>query len=144
MGRLINPGVGELSDRLSILALKLLVGGESGTDVSHFQKEADAILVQLRTRELNGKWFEAYTKLAAVNACLWHAEDQLRAIRTGPAGYLNQEQSTAALAFRIQALNDQRAACIAAINKETGDLLGTEKLSSPSDQGGGSKGNRDV
>ena len=131
MGRLINPGVGELSDRLSILALKILIGGQDGKDVAHFQAESAAILVQLRTKELNGKWFEGYTRLAAVNACLWHAEDDLRALRAPgangtPASVPIPRAIT--LAFQIQTLNDQRAEAITAINKETGELLGSEKL----------------
>lgn len=121
--RLINPGAGEISDRLSILALKLLFGAEAGKDVTHFQTEKAALLVQLRGRTLNGRWFEAYTELAAINAALWHAEDDLRSLRL--SGLTTPEAST--LAFRIQALNDQRAACVEKINRDAGEHGGTEK-----------------
>ncbi len=124
--RLENPGVGEISDRLSILALKVLFGHEQGKDIAHFKAEQGALLSKIRTRTLNGKWFEAYTELAAVNAVLWHAEDTLRALR-------NQVPSTivdvaCSVAFRIQALNDTRAVLIERINKDAGEHLGGEKL----------------
>ncbi len=122
--------MGELSDRLSILALKILFGEEQGKDVAHFKVEQGAILTQVRTRTLNGKWFEAYTELAATNAALWHAEDDLRTHRGR-----GEEARTPILweavgkvAVRIQALNDRRAVLIATINRDAGDGDQQEKL----------------
>lgn len=130
--KLVNYGVGEISDRLSILALKILFGAEGGKDTAHFSNERVVLLTQLRGRTLNGKWFDAYTDLAAVNSALWHAEDDLRELRAGPAFMGLSPVSAAAekvagLAFRIQVLNDQRAALIERINQEAGDTLGTER-----------------
>jgi hypothetical protein len=125
--RLKNYGVGEVSDRLSILALKRLFGAQTGKDITHFTTEHTALLSEIRSRTLNGKWFEAYTELAAVNAALWHAEDDLRAMRMVWDGSAHQEIVNTA--FRIQDLNDQRAALIERINKDTGEVpLGSEKV----------------
>jgi len=141
--KLVNYGPGELSDRLSILALKICVSTEKGKDATHFRTEQTALLTQIRARTLNGKWFEAYTALAAVNALLWHAEDELREWRakwkptgpdstmlTGPGeGYKEATASkVAAVAFRIQALNDERAALVQKINEDAGEAVGQEKL----------------
>lgn len=140
--RLINYGPGEISDRLSILALKIVVSTEKGRDATHFRTEQTALLTQIRARTLNGKWFEAYTALAAVNALLWHAEDELRLHRAQGRRYLGGlppampedvqvatwTQAIVVLAFRIQALNDERAALVQKINEDAGEAGGAEKL----------------
>lgn len=122
--RLVGYGVGEISDRLSILALKRLFAGQAGKDITHFTTEHTALLSQIRSRTLNGKWFEAFTELAAVNAALWHLEDTLRAERGEPV----REDVVARLAFRIQDHNDLRAALIERINKDAGEHAGAEKV----------------
>ena len=128
--RLKNYGPGEVSDRLSILALKRLFGAEAGKDTSVFQNEWAILLTEIRARTLNGKWFEAVLDLAAVNAALWHAEDDLRELRR----VLDHSPSTAVLAFRIQALNDCRAGLIDRINKDAGEGLPSDKVSNVSDE----------
>lgn len=122
--RLMNPGAGEITDRLTILALKILHGGHAGKDTTHFENERNSLLVQIRTRTLNGSWFEQVLDLAATNAALWEAEDDLRELREN-SGSLD---AAGRLAFRIQELNDRRAAIVETINKQTGELLGEEKL----------------
>lgn len=140
--KLVNYGPGEISDRLTILSLKILVGTEQGKDISHFKSEQAVLLAQIRSRSLNGSWFESVLELAAVNGQLWQAEDALRQERKHAAVYATSDSTgntfaeenarTAArvmpLAFRIQALNDRRAALVAAINTHTGDHVGLEKL----------------
>jgi hypothetical protein len=122
--RLINYGVGEIADRLTILSLKILYGTEAAKDTKHFLDERNALLAQLRSRELNGGWFEHVLELAAVNGRLWQSEDDLRGMRTAKLadGY------AAELAFRIQGLNDRRAELVNLINKVTGEHRGDEKL----------------
>ena len=124
--RLINFGIGEISDRLSILALKILHGTEAEKDVKHWRDEQNALLSKITARTLNGSWFERYTELAAVNAVLWQGEDALREMRT--EGGVGIFEDAGHLGFRLQALNDRRAELIEAINKEAGDFLGMEKL----------------
>jgi len=124
--RLVNPGVGEVTDRLTILALKILHRGAEGKPTKHFEDERNALLVQIRARTLNGSWFEQVLQLGATNAATWYAEDALRALRDArPTDDLLQQAGT--VAFRIQELNDQRAAVVETINKLAGDHTGSEK-----------------
>jgi len=141
--RLIDPGPGEVTDRLTILSLKIRTGTESGLDVSHFVREQTVLLTKIRSRTLNGVWFAQVLDLAAVNALLWQAEDELREWRAKRApqtpdssglsgvgqGYLAATAAdVVAVAFRIQELNDQRAQLVQQINKEAGEASGPEKL----------------
>src|SRR3990172_455729 len=71
MSRLINPGLGDYTDRLTILALKILFGEAGGKDVAHFRTEQTILLTKIRSRETAGAWLAATFELAAVNAILW-------------------------------------------------------------------------
>lgn len=130
--RLVNYGAGELTDRLTILALKVLYGTEAGTPVAHFEQERAVLLTQIRSRTLNGVWFEQVLGLGAVNAALWHAEDDLRDYRIKYGGReLSPDLNSTAvvqLAFRIQDLNDRRAELVRTINQSAGDESAKEKL----------------
>lgn len=129
--RLINFGPGEIADRLTILALKVLHGSAAGKAVDHFEKERNALLAQIRSRELSGSWFEHVLELGAVNAALWQAEDLLREYRTTTGDVLTSTAHLGIvkdLAFRIQELNDRRAELIQMINVNTGDHVGAEKI----------------
>lgn len=128
--RFLNPGIGEISDRLTILTLKITAGRDQGKDVAHFEEERKVLLTKIHTRTLNGLWFDTYTELAVVNAFLWQAEDELRALRMtthveNSAGFNAKAMLTA---FRIQALNDHRAELVGQINKDAGEGAGKEKL----------------
>lgn len=140
MSRLINPGAGDYADRLTILALKLLFGEQAGKEpaaLKHFRDERNAILAKLA---LAPPAIESLTELGAVNAVLWHAEDDLRAHRDTPIGARAQWTGFAGktfaelvvdLAFRIQALNDRRAQLVAAINQKAGDIRPEEQEKLP-------------
>jgi hypothetical protein len=130
--RFVNPATGEVSDRLTILALKILAGAEKGVEVAHWETERASLLTVIRTKTLNGKWFEAVLELGAVNAMIWHAEDEMRTWRqTNPVVDRPEAISlwvqVGRLAFRIQALNDRRAELVAQINREAGDGDAKEK-----------------
>lgn len=125
--RLIDPGVGEVTDRLTILALKVLYGTEAGKDVAHFQKEQSALLAKIRTKDPTGPWLQHTLELAAVNAALWRAEDELRVFRTTANPDLCLS-AAGRVAFSIQELNDRRAELVALINKEAGDGAAPEKV----------------
>ena len=124
--RLVNYGCGEMADRLTILALKLLIGKEQGKPTDHFRNERNALITQLNARETCGPWLEHLFELSAVNAALWHAEDDLRELRAESSGVTTLRAGT--LAFRIQELNDQRAALVGLINEKAGDGTTQEKL----------------
>lgn len=127
--RLVNLGAGEISDRLTILSLKVLHAGAAGQDTAHFLNERSALLAQIRTRTLNGSWFDKVLELAAINGALWQAENEIREWRAPKQAYGPPDlDRIRQVAFSIQALNDQRAALIDAINQESGEHLGKEKV----------------
>lgn len=141
MSRLINYGPGEICDRLSILALKIL---HHPADADHWKKERAVLLTQLRGRLESANWYEHAVELGAVNSAIWHAEDDLRLLRAGwmeaeqaAKFYLEQEEEKErkpaalygmTLGFRLQLLNDQRAGLIAKINELAGEKGGPEKV----------------
>ena len=125
--RLIDYGLGEVLDRLSILALKISYAGDAGKPVDHFTRERAKLLVQATTR-VSGRVFECYAELAVVNARLWQSEDALRELRR-TSGSGADWPTVGQLAFEIQALNDRRAALVAEITRVTGDeTAGAEKV----------------
>jgi hypothetical protein len=87
-------------------------------------------LAKIRSKTLNGAWFDRVLDLAAVNAALWHCEDEMREWRKKPVHLLSSDETVqvSTLAFRIQSLNDQRANLVREINKDAGDAVGQEKL----------------
>lgn len=132
MARLINPGTGEILDRLSILGLKLLYGGLAGKETKHFRDERNVLLTKLNAGDgITGPAMEHYIELAAVNAALWQAEDQLREYRDVPqTAHVDMAHYALIVrcAFKIQQLNDRRAELISLINVNTGEAGGQEKL----------------
>lgn len=134
--RLVNYGLGEILDRLSILALKISYGADTGADLSSFGRERAALLPKVNGRASAGKAFELYCELAVVNARLWQAEDALRELRdqarVADDGGASLAPALAPLGFRlacrIQQLNDQRAEIIRVVNAEVGDDASYEKV----------------
>jgi hypothetical protein len=125
MSRLVNFGLGEVCDRLTILALKILYGEAKGVDISHFQRERAALLPKLLASSA-GRWTEYFGDLAAVNSALWQAEDCLRAYKNEGERHSHSAEIIEC-AFRIQEWNDKRAALIQQINGLVGDAA-QEKL----------------
>ena len=132
MARLHNPGPGEILDRLSILQLKMLYGVQAGKPIGHFVSEAEALWSLLPGI---GDYAREVIRLTAINAALWHAENDLRALRAAVGAgddpkLLSHDEIVRAVrgAFQIQALNDQRAAGIATINRAAGRPEEAEKL----------------
>lgn len=136
MSRLVNPGAGDIADRLTILALKILHGQAAGKDVAHFISERNSLLVLLRNRELNGSWFEHVLTLAAVNAALWQRTDEMRLLlrlRGLDGAWPTAERvlEAANCGCAILQLNDDRARLVRLINELSGDVpkdAGQEKL----------------
>lgn len=132
MSRLINPGLGDYLDRLSILALKILDGSAAGKDVEHFERERNAILTKVRAEVDPASYLEWYSELAAVNAALWYATDRLRGnaqlLEVGDPHALCDWSTIAGIGIQILRLNDQRAMLVDKLNKLGGDTSGQEKL----------------
>jgi len=114
MSRLHTPGPGDLLDRLTILALKLTYGREAGRDLTRWRQEFDALEAQL------GQKVDAYLMLAAINAALWQAEDEMRRYRSWGSRSQSWIKEVAVCGVRIQSLNDHRCALVAQLNGEPG------------------------
>lgn len=121
MGRLHNPGPGEILDRLTILALKRSAHG----DPAHFRDEWSELWLRLPGGILQVQHLPPVLLLAAVNGLLWQAEDALRTLRSRG---LEMCTEAGVVGFRIQDLNDRRAALIREINVAAGWDNGPEKL----------------
>lgn len=111
-GRLLNPGPGELADRLSVLTLKVF-----HKSTAAYLEERDAVVLAIAEalRETAFQ-FEDFLALAAINGELWAFEDRIRAFRADPKPAELDEHEVLRVAMGIQELNDQRAALIAKIN----------------------------
>ena len=111
---LINPSVGDLLDRFSILRLKIHHGTLAGKDVSHFERERSEILTQLP----HGVNFEdpLVEQLSFVNECLWDLTDAMREAIGQRAVPLQARYGAIILRF-----NDKRARLIADIAAAYGD-----------------------
>lgn len=126
MGKLHEPGPGEILDRLTILALKIVHGKLVGVDGRHWGAEFTAL------EERYGQKVDALLSLAAVNAALWQAEDTMREVRAhyGAAGHDRTftDRHAADVGMRIQQLNDRRAELVTLINTDAGRTDPPEKL----------------
>jgi hypothetical protein len=118
---LIPVSLGELTDRLLILQLK--VRRIQGPGLAHVQRELAAL--QARFEPLASRVPEPLRlQLAAVNAELWDLEDGVRGCeRRGAFG-----ADFVAMARGIYRLNDRRAALKRAISEAGGSLLLEEKV----------------
>lgn len=121
----MNPGTGDLCDRLTILALKIAYGRAAGRSTIHFETERAGLLTKIRAQTLNGSWFESVLALGAVNAQLWQRTEEMR--RYVEAEALASASNIAQCGMAIMRLNDQRAVLIATINELTGEPF-QEKL----------------
>ncbi len=107
--RLIDPGPGELIDRLTILELKLATCPRSQED--HFMWEREQIFVLLALRRIP-KLDAERRELAEINRTIWDAIDELRGAK---------DDATAAHFGRLaMQSNDRRAEVIETINRLCG------------------------
>jgi hypothetical protein len=127
MARLINYGTGDVCDRLTVLALKILHYGAAGKPTDYLEAERNALLAKVRAQELNGAWFEQVLELAAVNAALWAETDKLREYLALKEPDLRQAADAGYLGLSIMRLNDRRNQLVETINKLTGEHRGPEK-----------------
>jgi hypothetical protein len=117
---LIPVSIGELVDKLTILALKQRhLGGEA---LAHVNRE-HALLQQAFIPLAAQVPPHLHRELQQVNAALWEVEDEIRACdRRGDFG-----DAFVALARRVYQLNDRRAAIKRAINLASGSGLVEQK-----------------
>ncbi len=126
MSRLHNPGPGEILDRLIILALKSVHGGLRGTPTAHWQEELTELL---RLEDPHNTRLPLLLELAAVNAALWQAEDDIRRLLQAEESMgLRGVEPASKIAFRIVRLNDRRAELVTLINCNAGVAAQSDKL----------------
>ena len=125
----LQPTVGELLDRQTILALKIHHGLKAGVDTGAWQAEQDEIAARLaaRTTSFAPEQRHLHARLAgtlgSINASLWAAEDEVRVTADSEIATL------AGLAKRIASLNDQRAHAVRELNRLAGESsAGNEKV----------------
>lgn len=126
--RLINFGPGEMADRLSILALKILHAKQLVRPVEHFEREQHALLAQFPRAPLAKQWFEQFIELSAVNAIIWQDTDAVRTLRSIVDRKQEEFWQLAGLAIRLQEMNDRRAELITLINVNLGAETSQEKI----------------
>ena len=136
--RLLNPSPGEILDRLSILELKITAATKRSVSSTHFEAEKASLEEVLKTWEQGiaedcmgdgDRLTETLVQiaghrngLAACNALLWQAEDDVRALPAEAAFKL------ASLCKRIVSWNDGRAAHVRELNKLYGMEDEPEKI----------------
>lgn len=133
MGRLIDPGIGELWDRYTILRLKINKASRLMT-TAHFEAEQYRIcgLIMGDRGEFPPGSAAAVEDLARVNAALWAAEDRMAAWvaknkKQRLVKYTDLEV-VAPLGMGIWRLNRRRNDLIREINQLAGTDTGPEKL----------------
>lgn len=124
--RLLNPDPGEILDRLTILARKIVERPER----EDFKSEEKALVNALT---IGCKELPVMFALAAVNAALWEEENILRRLREYTRNYAFDMYTPALVAtaktgIRLQTLNDQRSELIKQLTVAFGGEAREEKI----------------
>ena len=136
MTSLLEPTIGEVLDRLSILTLKIEAGMRKSVSTELWERERtdlDAYLTkkmqswqQTATSGSTEDFGKLVADLTIANTKLWIAEDELRLKRPKNGGHPSDEdelvKEVAEVAFRIANLNDARSDAIQRLNL----IFGTE------------------
>lgn len=127
MSRLHDPGPGDILDRLTILALKIVHGKQAGRDTAPWDAEFGHLIAVHDGDAIAHLRMAQHLELGAVNSALWQAEDEMRECRrrTGNAAYdaILLQTATSACGMKIQSLNDRRAALITLLNGGPSDKV---------------------
>lgn len=135
MGRLLNPGLGELADRFTILQLKVFHGDPRKT--SHFHTEQAQILMTMERQYagiLDGSAVQAQINtLREANKLIWRLEDRMaeyaKKYTTGAEPVTEADvRACAAVAVDIWGANQDRNLRIDELNRLAGAFQGPEKL----------------
>lgn len=125
MGRLLNPGLGELADRFTILQLKILHALPDRT--AHFRQEQAQIQMTLERKFAGVPYANLLDALLSTNRRLWQYEDRMA---TFAASAIDEFQcrDIALLAVNIYITNQERNRVIGELNHLGGTFHGPEKL----------------
>ena len=123
MTRQLNPSVGEMLDRCSILELKMKAAADKRLELKHFTDEFIE-LQKVVSSKINATPvsfdFSMYEKhkdeLSMVNKKLWNYEDEVRALPRVSDSTPDQILRAAQLRELITDLNDCRADLVAKLN----------------------------
>lgn len=139
--RLLEPDIGEVLDRQSILQLKIEAAMQRMISTESWEselKELDNYLqrkMQAWQRTATSFSHDLFGKCTAelthANARLWRLEDEIRTyIKKRDSGGLNAEDFEAAanVAMTIAEINDIRAALVVRINAMFGSQVEQEKI----------------
>lgn len=131
MGRLLNPGLGELADRYTILQLKIEHAPDR-RNTAHFHTEQAQVLMHMERHGADvlntPKVRTALGRLSGVNGQLWDYEDRMARYATVDHLRHDDPHQVANVAVEIWRLNRQRNELIAEINTLAGTDRGPEKL----------------
>jgi hypothetical protein len=130
--RVLNPGPGELYDRLSVLKLKIEFGKQRGVNVDEWENEEYEILQTIVGRD-NPKDEELIAQLDAVNRNIWVAIDAQKGFAKLDLTIVEEAKlrEIAALGLNVMEQNDIRAKLIGEINALYG-IERPEKVPGPS------------
>lgn len=118
---LTEPDTGELLDRLTILSRKILERPEN----EHFKREQTQIMDRLGKWQFSEGPLVLLLELAAVNAALWQADDEIRALRGNSKSDI---ADAGCKTFMVQSLNDRRAEIVQSLNETHGMGRKEEKI----------------
>lgn len=130
MGRLLNPGLGELMDRFTILQLKIMHAPIGTTTHFHTEQAQIQMLMERVWSPIDKETDGLFDRLLETNKHLWGLEDEM-------AKYAKRENFTygdrsnaviAQVAIEIWRFNRERNLVIDEINKRVGHFQGAEKL----------------
>lgn len=107
---LLNPGLGDMLDRLVILSRKIVeLPGRKD-----FEEEHNELCRKLQFSVPP----DMFARVAAINAAIWQREDEVRRLCKGTTC-----EAVGIVAAEIFALNDKRAVLVAEINGTEGEKL---------------------
>lgn len=134
MGRLLNPGLGELVDRYTILHLKIMRAPDQ-RETSHFHHEQARCqhhMLQFITalpEEVRARLEVHYQALDETNTRLWDMEDRMATLATNPPLHSDTAmRQVGRLGIDIWQANQERNRIIREINVIAGSDTGPEKL----------------
>lgn len=115
MSRLLNPGLGDFADRLSILNLKIDHGEKFGKPVIHLRLERTEVLKQIVgfNRASDARWETLHT----VNQQIWELISAIEFLgKYWPKISEADAYAIAGAAVELQGLNRQRAELVRQIS----------------------------
>jgi hypothetical protein len=113
--RLLNPGPGEILDRMTVLRLKVKAAKEKQVPFLHFEMEYSELMPLLTRAKGNENLEVEFRQLALANKNIWDGIDCLR-----HAIEVNDIERMAKYGKEVLLMNDMRARLIGQVNRKFG------------------------